>query len=394
MHLPPYSPHVSHWLLDRQMVFLNHGSFGACPSAVLAVQSKYRRQMETQPIRFMMREYESMFKNAKSVLADFVGAHDKDLVYVRNATEGVNTVLNSIRWTNSDRVLITDHIYPACRNAVFYYAAKYGFRVDEVQLPYPLTHSDEALMAVIEGIQTDTRLLIIDHVASPTAMVFPVRQLADTLKHTDIEILVDGAHAPGALSLNINELGVHYYTGNCHKWMCSPKGAAFLWVAPHAQKTMMPLNVSLINTTDVGFQGRFYWTGTADPSAFLCVPDVIQCLETIAGSNFQSIIHSNHQLAIEASHILSNALDMPLPCPEEMMASMVAFLLPERHTSQNPNSFDPLQQQLYHEFKIEVPVTLIPTSGKRYLRISCHLYNSIAQYEYLAEALSKILKNK
>jgi isopenicillin-N epimerase len=392
MNKPSYSQHICHWQLDRDSVFLNHGSFGACPKIVLDFQTQLRQRLETQPLRFMIRELENLYYSSKKSLADFLNVDERDLVFVRNATEGVNTILNSILWNRDDRVLITNHIYPACLNAVLYYSSKYGFEVDEVHVPFPVRHKDEVINSVLKGIRADTRLVILDHITSCTSLVFPVAEIADALSDTHIEILVDGAHAPGAIPLNIEETGVHYYTGNCHKWLCSPKGAAFLWVDPELQYSIFPLSISMINAGGHEFQDRFYWTGTQDPTAFLCVPEAIQTMQKIAGTNFQGIMDQNKQLNLDAARILCDALRIPLPCPEDLLSSMTSFPLPDLSFKVDENSPDPLQEKLFNNYHIEIPVMKLGNSEQRLLRISSQLYNHISQYEYLANALTEIRK--
>lgn len=390
MNTPQYSSHISHWQLDRETVFLNHGSFGSCPRFVLDFQTELRQRLESQPLRFMMRELESAYYSSKKSLADFLNVDNNDLVFVRNATEGVNTVLNSILWNRDDRVLITNHIYPACLNAVLYYSSKYGFEVDEVQVPFPVRHKDEITNSVLKGIKADTRLLILDHITSCSSMVFPVSEIAKKLQDTQIEILIDGAHAPGSIPLNIEDTGVHYYTGNCHKWLCAPKGAAFLWVDPELQYSIFPLSISMINSRSDEFQDRFYWTGTQDPTAFLCIPAAIQAMQQIADTDFQQIMEQNKKLNLEAARIISDTLRIPLPCPEDLVSSMTSFPLPDLSFKTEVHAPDPLQEILYRDYHIEVPVMMLGNSGQRLLRISCQLYNHISQYEYLANALAEI----
>ncbi len=390
MKKPVYSEHIKHWSLDQECVFLNHGSFGACPQAVLDYQSKLRKKLESQPLRFMMRELEYLNAESKQILADFLNADYNDLVFVKNVTEGVNTVLNSIKWHTHDRVLITNQIYPACFNAVMYYARKFNFEVDVAEIPYPLTNSREIIRAVLKCIRPDTKLLILDHISSTTSIVFPVSEIAAALKDIQIQILVDGAHAPGAIPLNMKETVVHYYTGNCHKWLCSPKGAAFLWVDPAYQDCIYPLAISMINSRGNDFQDRFYWTGTQDPTAHLCIPAAIQILKHIAGTDLHHIMNQNKQLNIKTAKIICDALNISFPCPENLLSAMTSIPLPDLKTKHEINSPDPLQEKLYKTYHIEIPVMKQIDSEQRFLRISCQLYNHISQYRYLADALIEI----
>ena len=184
-----------------------------------------------------------------------------DLVFVQNATEGVNTICTLFNGNIVDEILITNHIYPACRNAIQFYANRFGVKVKEVQILFPLNSNDEIIQAIIDTITNKTRLILLDHIASPTGLLFPIKEIRQQISN-DILILVDGAHAPCAISLDINELGVDFYTGNCHKWMCSPKGAGFLWIQAKHQNYIYPINISLINTVSESFNERFFWRGT------------------------------------------------------------------------------------------------------------------------------------
>jgi len=389
MKLPEYSENISHWLLDRNTVFLNHGSFGACPSQVLEYKNKLTQQIENQPVKFLIRELESKIQEALLRLSEIIHADANDIVFVRNATEGVNTVLNNIRWNSDDRILITDHTYPACRNAVYHYAYKNNIPVDCASIPYPFQHESQITDAIVRKVRANTRLVLLDHISSPSAIVFPIQKIAEALSDRDVEILVDGAHAPGAIHLNIKNLGIHYYTGNCHKWLCSPRGAAFLYVDPHLQVNFIPLNVSLINMKNQEFQDRFFWTGTNDPTAQLSVQYAIETLESIAKGNLEDIYIMNKELNLQAAYFICDALNIPMPCPEHMLSCMTSFPLRDATVKTPIGMPDPLQERLLHEYGIEVPIFTIDETGQRFLRISCHLYNSIQQYEYLAEALKK-----
>jgi len=388
--IPEYSSLKEHWPLDKNMVFLNHGSFGACTHIVLKAQQEFRQRLESEPLRFLIRELEPLYFESKAFLADVIGVNSGDMVFVRNATEGVNTVLNSILWNKNDRILITDHIYPACKNAIKFYAAKHDLQIDEVIIPYPFEEEIDIVTTIVKNVKPDTRLLLLDHISSPTAIVFPIKEIADALKGSGTDILIDGAHAPGAIPLNIKELGVQYYTGNCHKWLCAPKGSAFLWVHPDFQEWIYPLNISYINLKGNAFEEKFYWTGTQDPTPWLAIPAAVNALKEISGKSLVQIAETNHRLNIEATHIICDSLNIKIPCPEQSLACMTTFPLPEISPAPQPNEPDPIQEQLYHNYHIEIPVTHME-NGQRFLRISCHLYNHISQYRFLAEVLEDIL---
>ena len=240
---PPLRPR-SDWLLDPGVTFLNHGSFGAAPRAVLAEQARWRERMERQPTAFMSFELPGALRAAAEKLAAFVGAAAGDLVFVENATAGCNAVLHSLPLAPGDEILLTDHGYPAVRKAAAHVAARTGARLIEATIPFPLHARAEILAALAARLTSRTRLLIVDHVTSPTASIMPVAELAALARAAGARVLVDGAHAPGMLSLDVSAIGGDWYVGNCHKWLMAPKGSAFLWASRSAQAGLHPPVIS------------------------------------------------------------------------------------------------------------------------------------------------------
>ncbi len=390
---PAGDPRV--WLLDPAVTFLNHGSFGACPRSVLEFQSDLRARLERSPVQFLVRELEPLLDNARAALAQFVGADADDLVFVPNTTSGVNTVLRSLTFAPGDELLVTNHEYAACRNALNYVAERFGARVVVVNIPFPLLSADEIVASILAAVTPRTQLALLDHVSSPTGLVMPIEKLVGELAARGVDTLVDGAHAPGMVPLNVKKIGTAYYTGNCHKWLCAPKGAAFLCVQPSRQKLIRPLVISngasSRRTDRSKFQIEFAWTGTGEPSAYLCVPEVLKFMESLRPGGWPEIMARNRALALAARKVLCASLKVSEPCPEEFIGSLAAVPLPDAPSGAQPvqprNEY-PLQDWLRVQHGLEVPVMPWPAPPKRLLRISAQLYNSLPQYERLAAALA------
>jgi isopenicillin-N epimerase len=384
------------WLLDSKTAFLNHGSFGSCPRPVLAFQSALRERLERQPINFLVRELEGLLDAARAELARFLGANESNLVFVPNASTGVNTVLRSLRFQPGDELLVTDHEYNACRNALDYAAQLSGAKVILAKIPFPLRTADQVLDAVMSCATSRTRLALLDHVTSQTALVLPMERLIRALADRGIETLVDGAHAPGMIDLNLERLGVAYYIGNCHKWLCAPKGAGFLCVRPDKQQFIRPLSISHGGNSPRTDRSRFLiefgWTGTLDPSACLSVPEAIRFIGSLLPGGWPEVMRRNRALTLAARKLLCRALKTELPCPDEFIGSMASIPISDSETSAAPVSplyADPLQDTLRGNHGIEVPIIPWPVPPKRLLRISAQLYNSLPQYECLAVAMQR-----
>jgi isopenicillin-N epimerase len=381
------------WPLDPAIAFLNHGSFGSCPRAVLALQQRLRERLERQPVQFFMRDLEAMVDAARAALAQFVGAHPDDLVFVPNATVGVNTVLHSLRFEPGDELLVTDHEYNACRNAFEHAAERSGARVVVVPLPFPLRSAEEIVAAILERVTPRTRLALIDHVTSQTGLVMPIETLVRELHARGVDTVVDGAHAPGMVPLDLRRVGAAYYTGNCHKWVCAPKGAAFLCVRRDRQHLVRPLVISHGANSERTDRSRylieFGWTGTGDPTASLCVPEALHFMGSLLPGGWPEVMRRNRELALGARHILCAALAIEPPAPEDLIGTLVSVPLANGKGASAPDALhlDPLQERLLAEHAIEVPVITWPRWPRRLLRISAQLYNSVPQYERLAAAL-------
>jgi isopenicillin-N epimerase len=386
------------WLLDPRVVFLNHGSFGACPRAVLERQRELRERLEREPVQFLLRELEGRLDEACGVLSQFLGADKASLVFTANATEGVNTVLRSLEFKPGDELLVTDQEYNACRNALNSAAGRAGATVTVAPVPFPLKSPDEAVDAIVSRVNARTRIALVDHVTSQTGLVLPLARIVKELAARGVDTLVDGAHAPGMVPLNLREIGAAYYAGNCHKWLCAPKTAGFLHVRADRQKWIHPLSIShganSPRTDRSRFELEFGWTGTIDPTSRLCVAESVRYLGSLLPGGWPEIMARNHALALAARELLCRALKIDAPCPEESIGSLASVPLPDAAGKPGPPLYlDALQDRLREEHGIEVPVIYWPAHPKRLLRISAQLYNSLPQYEKLAEAIGSLLRS-
>ena len=403
-----------YWALDPDVTYLNHGAFGACPWPVLRVQDEWRTRMERQPIRFHDVDLGANLAVARAKLGEFVHADPADLAFVTNATTGVNTVLASLEFGPTDEILATDHEYNACLNAARRVAAKHGAAVVVAQLPLPTSGPQDMLAALLERVTPRTRLVLVSHVTSPTGLVLPVEQIVAAMNERGIDTLIDGAHAPGMLPLDLQALGAAYYTGNCHKWLCAPKGAGFLHVRRDRQSRIHPLVTSHGANAPRGkdslFRLEFDWTGTSDPTAYLSIPAALDFIGGLPAGGWPEVMTRNHALVLEGRQKLLAAMGGEPLAPDMMLGSLAAIDLPDSvepsplpsPADAPPNETypgDPLRDALSNEDAIEVPVFAWPHTyadsapRRRLLRISAQLYNSPADYDRLCSVLVARLRS-
>jgi isopenicillin-N epimerase len=381
---------ASHWCLDPSVTYLNHGSFGACPSAVLAEQAALRLEMEREPVDFLSVTLPARLNVAREVLSKFLGADPEDLVFVPNATAGVNAVLRSLDFGPEDELLVTNHTYAACRKTIDFVAARTGARVVIANLPFPCRHDEEIIDAVLREVSPRTRLALMDHVTSPTALILPLTRLVSDLRARGVETLVDGAHAPGMLPIGLSELGAAYYTGNAHKWLCAPKGAAFLHVRRDRQAPLHPTVISHGYTA--GFRAEFDWTGTFDPTPWLCIPASLRFMASLLPGGWPQVMAENRALTLQARTLLLGSTGVDAPCPEAMIGSMASIPLPP------PAVGSPAQgltcESLHTWFRERGVETWLYPHPVPLLRISAQLYNTLDQFKQLSHLLGEALRGR
>lgn len=391
-----------HWPLDPEVAFLNHGSFGACPHSVTQARRELLEEMEREPVDFYVRRYEERLDAARESLARFLHADPDDLAPVVNATSGVGAVLRSLTFEPGDELLTTDHAYNACRNVLDFVAERAGARVVTAKIPFPLQASEQVVEVILGRVTSKTRLALLDHVTSPTGLILPLEELLRELSTRGVEVLVDGAHGPGMLPLNLNalgEAGAAYYTGNGHKWLCGPKSAGFLWVRRDRQEGLRPLTIShganLPRPGRSRFHDEFDWPGTTDPTPFFCLPGAVDFLASLVPGGWDEIRARNRRLVLRGREILCEALGVEPPCPEDTIGFLAAIPLPDGSPEPPTSALysDPVQNALRKEHGIEVPIVPWPGPPKRLVRISAHLYNREEEYQRLAHVLPSLVSN-
>lgn len=382
--------HLRYWPLDPKITYLNHGTVGVTPLRVMEAQQRIREEIERQPSRFLLRELTgidtgrpdhagSRLRAAAREIAGFVGARAEDVALVDNATTGANAVLESADLGEGDEIVVTDLGYGGVVRAAAYRARRRGARLRVAEIPYPNVTPDVVVDAVDAAIGPRCRLVVVDHVTSLTALLLPVAAIAERCRRKGVPILVDGAHAPGAVALDIPSLGVDYYAANLHKWAFAPRPSGFLWVAPGRQEGLHPAVISW--GLDKGFLIEFDWMSTRDPSAMLAAPEGIRILRELGPDTVRSY---NHGLALEAARILAEAWEVEYRIPESMTSTMVTVPIPEFFGSTKEDA-TALRDRLLFEDDIEVQ--LHHQSGRLWARIGAQIYNETRDLERLAEAV-------
>ncbi|PWH12767.1 MAG: aminotransferase [Anaerolineae bacterium] len=376
------------FLLDPEVHFLNHGSFGACPIPVFNAYQNWQRRLERQPVLFLGREYDSLLHEARLALGAYLNAQVDDLVYIPNATHGVNIVARSLNLAPGDEVLTTDHEYGACDLAWEFMCSKSGAKYIHQPIRLPVQTEEEVVAQFWAGVTERTRVIYLSHITSPTALRLPVQRICALARRAGILTVIDAAHSPGQIPVDLQALGADIVFGNLHKWMLAPKGAAFLYARPEIQSRLEPLVVSWgygkSRTGESGsrFVDYFQWTGTHDPSAALSVPAAIRFMQE---QDWETVRRTCHNLLIQAVTQVCNLTQMPplYPLNETFCSQMAIAPLPLQ------TDLAMLKARLYDEYKVEVP--LIAWNDHKFVRISVQGYNSYEDIEALIRGLQQLL---
>ncbi len=389
---PSYSDLASHWSLNPEIVYLNHGSFGATPRIVQRFRAELQASMEDDPMRFFVHDVWDLIDNSRVAVSEFVGADPEGLVFGENATALVNGVLRSLEFNPGDEIIVLDHGYGACSNSVRFVCERSGAKVVVVGLPFPLDDPLEVTEAIVAAVTNRTVLALVDHVTSPTALVLPINEIVSQLGGRGVDVLVDGAHAPGMLDLDITAINAAYYVGNLHKWVCGPKSAAFMSIGPDHRTSARPLVISHGATGSYETRSRlhleFDWQGTSDPTAIASVGEALNVMANMVPGGWSEIRQRNRDLAREATKIVCSRLGTVSPAPASMFGSMGLIPIPGGLPNQvGWPRLQPLQEVLEDDYQMPIPIIPWPKFDTRFVRISAHLYNTTDQYEYLADAI-------
>lgn len=380
------------WLLDPSITHLNHGSFSAVPVPVFEAQDRWRRQWEADTTEFVVLEWEPALDQSRAALAELVGALPENMVFVANATAGVNIVARSLEFAPGDQILTTNHTYNACRNVLDFVASRTGAEVVSVRVPFPLTDPGEVTERIAAALTPKTRFALIDHITSPTGIVLPIEDIVRMLEETGVAVMVDGAHGPGMVPINLDELGASYYTGNNHKWLSAPKGSAFLWARADRVDGLVPATISHgwndPRTDRPRFHVLFDYPGAIDVTAHLVMPEAIEFLSGLHDEGLDGLMARNRSLVLSQRRRLEEFLDIESPAPESMIGALAAVPIPDAAAGGPPGFIDPLGRKLRNDYQIQVPIFVWPEAPKRLLRISAAAYNEESDYDKLLAALA------
>lgn len=379
-----------YFLLDPNVIFLNHGSFGACPAEVFEVYQEWQRELERQPVEFLGRRADGLLTEARQSLGDYLNVPPDDLVYITNATAGINIVARSLAkmLKPGDEILTTNHEYGACNNTWDFICKSTGARYIHNHIALPLSEPESLIDDLWAGVTERTKVIYISHITSPTALIFPIAEICKRARAEGILTVIDGAHAPGQIPLNLTAIGADFYTGNCHKWLCAPKGAAFLYARPEHHAMLDAHTISWGYSEDTFFLEfdansqlvrRHQYQGTRDIAAYLSVPAAIDFQRKF---NWDRVREECHLLAHETQNRLVELTGLAPIVEPSYFGQMVAAALPDCDPGE-------LKRRLYDDYRVEVPI--ITWENHHYVRVSFQGYNTSEDADALVNALGKLL---
>lgn len=372
------------WALEEDIVYLAHGACGATPRDLLRNLVEWRERIEAQPVRFFMEEWPELLRESTAALAGFVGADPKRTVLVESATSGIDAVLRSLSFAPGDRIITTNHVYGAVRQILRIVAGRTGAEIVEVPLPMPVEAAEQVTQSIENALDERIRLVLVDHIASPSALHFPVGDIVRLCRSRDVLVLVDGAQAPGHIDLAVDAIGADWYVGNGHKWLCGPKGIGFVVAGAGTYRETDPAEKS--DSCRRGMAAEFGQTGARDPVPWLCIADAIHFHERLGGA---ALRRRNAQLVAKAAGTLAREIDAPMGGPPEMFGAMATIAAPELLPA-TPEVARRLCDRLWHDHRVEMGVVAL--AGRIWLRISVSAYNDERDFDGLAAALRETFR--
>jgi isopenicillin-N epimerase len=388
-------PHATrHWQLNEQLVYLNHAQYGATPVRVMRTQAEIRERMERDPTRFLKVDLEPMMDGVREKLGGLLGCNPADLGLIRNATYALCTILRNTPFKPGDEILVTDQEYPSLQNELERMQATQGVKIVKAVIPFPIRSSQMVLERLVALATPHTRMVIVSHITSASAMMYPVASIVREFGERGVDVVVDGAHSPGQIHVDLGAMRPAYFVGSGHKWLSGPKGIGFFYVRPDRQHLFRPLALSgrahKVRPNRSLFLRDYDYQGTDDYSALLTLPSAIDTMQSLLPGGWNALMRHNHELAMAGREIVSRALGVEPPCPTSMLGSMVTLPLPEAPPAlrNRPTCYDDaLQDALLERHKIVVPIWRLNGSDQRVVRFSAQLYNTLEQYELLGRAL-------
>lgn len=398
-HFPSPSEYLKEWSLRPDVVHLDHGSCGGCPRMIMNAQRKIGDEIEQGPHDWFAKDFASGIRTAKESLAGFLNADIRGLALTQGTTQGLNVAAFSQTFNPGDELLITNHAYSSALMVLKQIAEQAKARIVIAKVPFPVHNNEEVVESILSHVTPRTKFAIIDHIPSRTGVIFPIKRIVAELDSRGIVTLVDGAHGPGQIEVDLRDINAPYYVASLHKWMCAPRGLGLLYVREDKIAITKPVIVARTcyfrdSCTDIRtqFEHDFDWMGTFDPSTYLCLPTIVEFLSTLCPGLHAGLVQRNHQVALEARKIIHRELDIPPACPDDMLGSMVTIPLPDTVGSESPQGTLPLQKHLMDHARIEIQVYNWPQYPKRVLRFSIQAHNSLDQIEYLARHLKAALE--
>ena len=374
---------IEQFNLDKSITFLNHGSFGACTKVVMDQYVKFQYELEKQPVDFIENRVPELLMKSRLKLSEFLGVSNKDIILVDNPTTAINEVIRSLELSDGDEIITTDHEYGAMDKAWEFITERTGSKYNIVELPFPVTSNDDVISTLKNKFSSKTKILFISHITSPTGIIFPVKELCDYARSKNVITIVDGAHAPGHIPLDISLINPDFYIGTCHKWLCTPKGVSFLYVKKNIQNLIDPLIIGWgwrdSESKLSPFINNHEWWGTRDMSAYFCLPIALDVHQSIKMKNARL----NCLKKIPQIREVINSITQQFPiCPVDMLGQMTSLVIPRFENTE-------LKSKLINDYKIEIPI--FKWKNMSILRVSYQVYNTDEDLDCLYNSLKKIL---